>query len=91
MLRQRRLQPVAVLVGERRFAQIAQRRRRKRRTGPVDDGHQHVEMTHAALVRVAVALDQTLALRHLDGELGMRAAASTMQASQATMPAFSTA
>ena len=70
MLRQRRAQLVAVLVGQRRVAQLAQRGRRERRAGALRRAAiTAVVVAQAALVGVAVALDQALALRDLDREL----------------------
>jgi hypothetical protein len=63
--------PVPVLVGERGVAQLGEGGGRERGAGAADDAHQHAEVAPAALVRVAVALDEALALRHLDGEGGI--------------------
>ena len=68
---QRRGEAQALLVGERGVAQFGQSGGRKRAPGAADDAHQHAEIAPAARVRVAVALDEALALRHLDGEGGI--------------------
>ena len=71
MAPERRGEAVAVLVGEGGVAQLGQGGGRERATGAADDAHQHAEVAPAALMRVAVALDEALALRHLDGEGGI--------------------
>ena len=70
---QRRAECLALVVGQRRVAQAAQRLGRVGPAGqPAGGGHQLLEVARAALVSVAVAGDQALAARDLQRQRGLR-------------------